>query len=100
MHMCGIACQQDAPLAIGRGLTSHVRESREPDGIVHSEISTVDGYECFTEIAQARLAAGFYFTLDQHNPRVHTIGRLVLADGMGASGVLTEAPRRLFGRMD
>jgi hypothetical protein len=43
MHVRGVAGQQDAPLAIRRGLPSHVGEPRDPGGTVDSEIGPVDG---------------------------------------------------------
>ena len=56
VHVRGVAGQQHAPVAVGRGLPGHVGEPRDPGGAVDPEVGPVDGDERLAEIAQGGLA--------------------------------------------
>ena len=56
--MRGVAGQQHAPVAVGRGLTRHVGEPGDPGGTVDPVIGPVDGDERLADIAQGGFAGG------------------------------------------
>jgi hypothetical protein len=58
MHVRRVAGQQDASVAIGRGLPRHVGEPGDPGGTVDPVIGPVDGDERLAEIAQRWFAGG------------------------------------------
>src|SRR5262249_35028583 len=98
MHMHGVADQQDPPVAVGCGLPGHVGESGERGGTMDPEIGSVNRDECLAALPQSGFAARLQFPLHQHAP--HPAAMLHLAYGMVTDGILTEAPRRLFGHLD
>ena len=110
VHMCGVAGQQDASVAVGRGLPGHIGEPGDPRGTVDSVVGAVDGDEPLAEIAQRRLVRGSDVRFGQHDPyrpalRVDdlTVADLVLhpADGMHAEGVVADAPSpAVLGQLD
>ena len=97
MDVRGVAGQQHAPVAVGRGLAGHVGEAGDPRGTVDSEVGAVDADQ---RVAERR--AGWArrrvhdLALGQHDPRSRAVLRL--ADGVDADGILVEAPRRLVGQ--
>ena len=56
--MCGVAGQQDPPVAVGRGLPGHIGEPGDPGGTVDPVVGPVDGDEPLAEIAQGGFARG------------------------------------------
>ena len=56
MHVRGVAGQQDASVAVGRGLPGHIGEPGDPGGTVDPVIGPVDGDERLAEIAQGGFA--------------------------------------------
>ena len=100
MHVRGVAGEQDAPVAIGRGLPGHVGEPRDPGGAVDPEVGAVDGDERLAEIAQRGLGGGCRIcSLGQHDP-ARGPPFSDSADGVDADGVAAEPPRRLLGHLD
>ena len=69
MHMRGVAGQQHAPVAVGRGLPGHVGEAGDPGGTVDPEIGAVDGDERLADIAQGGFAVDPTLPFGQHDPR-------------------------------
>ena len=73
MHVCGIASQQDPPLAIGSCLPSRIGESRNPSGAVDPEVGPVRGDEFLAEIAQCGFAGpaeALFGHEDPHRPPI------------------------------
>src|SRR5262249_36779205 len=68
MHVCGIASQQDASVAVGCGLPSHIVESGDPRGAVGPEVCPVNGGQRRTYIAQGWCTVGPRMSLGQHHP--------------------------------
>ena len=95
MHVRGVAGQQHASVAVGRGLPSHVGEPGDPGGTVDPVIGPVNGDERLADIAQRRFASRSDLRFGQHDPDRPAI--LHLADRMDADGVAggspTPAPR-------
>ena len=50
MHVCGVAREQYASLAVGRRLPGHVGETGDPRRAVHPVVRPVDGDECLADI--------------------------------------------------
>src|SRR5215467_10623429 len=98
MHVCRVAGEQVSSFAVGRGLASHVGESRDPRGTVDSEVLAVGRGERFTDIAQRWFVGGSYLSLGQHDAGPPSI--LHLCDRVRASRIVAEAPLRLFGPID
>ena len=82
MHVRGVAGQQDASLAVGRGLPRHVGEPGDPGGTVDPVIGPVDGDERLAEIAQGGFARGSDVLFGHHDPHRATIrvDHLAVAD--------------------
>ena len=68
MHVRGVAGQQDASVAVGRGLPGHVGEPGDPGRTVDPEVGPVDGDERLAEIAQGGFARGPEVRLGHHDP--------------------------------
>ena len=45
VHVCGVAGQKDASVAVGRGLPRHIGEPGDPGGAVDPVVGPVDGDE-------------------------------------------------------
>ena len=56
MHVCGIAGQQNASVAVGRGLPRHISEPRDPGGTVDPVVRPVDSDERLADITQRGFA--------------------------------------------
>jgi hypothetical protein len=100
MHVRGVAGQQDASVAVGRGLPGHIGEPGDRGGTVNPVIGPVDGDERLAEIAQGGFARGSDLLFGQHDPyrppiRVEhlAVADLILhpAEGMDAAGVAADA---------
>ena len=107
--MCGVAGEQDPPLAVGRGLPGRVGEPGDPGGAVDPVVGPVHGDESLAEVAQggfARRSGVRFGHHDLHRPLVRedhlTVADLVLhpADGVGADLVPADAQFRLPGHLD
>ncbi len=98
VHVRGVAGQEDASHAIGRGLPGHVGEPGDPRGVVDPEVGAVHGDERLAELAQGGLAAGPGLLLGRdHAERLPV---LHLVEAVDAGGVVTDARRRLLGQLD
>jgi hypothetical protein len=92
MHVRRVAGEEDASCAVGRRLTGHVREPRDPRGIVDPEVGAVDRDQRLAQIAQSRLAARPDPLLGDDAPHLAVLHRL---EGVDAGGVVAKSPRRL-----
>src|SRR5205807_8571917 len=52
VDMCGVACEQDAPGAVGGGLSRHVGEAGDRGGTVDPVVGTPYGGERLPQLAQ------------------------------------------------
>jgi hypothetical protein len=104
MHVCGVAGQQDASVAIGRGLPRHVGEPGDPGGTVDPVVGPVYGDERLADIAQGGFAGGSDLPFGHHDPYRPAIlvDHLAVADlvlhpteRVDAEGVAADAPFRL-----
>src|SRR5215212_11504110 len=96
MHMCGVAGQQHPPVAVSRGLPSHIGEPRDPGGTVDPVVGTPYGDQRLAEIAQGGFGRGsdvLFGNHDPYRPPIH-VDHLAVADlvlqpteGVDAEGV-------------
>ena len=100
VHVCGVAGQQDASVAVGRGLPRHIGEPGDPGGTVDPVVGPVDGDERLAEIAQGGFGRGSDVLLGHHDPHRAVVREddLAVADlvlhpteGMDAEGVVADA---------
>src|SRR5690348_9799729 len=76
MHVCSIARQKDAPLAIRRGLPGVVGKTGSPAQAVHAVVRSVGGDECLADVAQGGLAGVLDLAFGQDDPNpVSALGR-------------------------
>ena len=68
MHVCGVAGQQHASVAVGRGLPGHVGEPGDPGGTVDPVVGPVYGDQRLAEIAQGGFGRGSDVLLGHHHP--------------------------------
>jgi hypothetical protein len=108
VYVCGVACQQDPPLAVGRRLPGHIGEPGEEGGTVYPVIGPVDGDEPLAEIAQGGFGRGSDVLFGHHDPYRTplpvddlAVADLVLqlAEGMAAHGVVADAQFRFLGHL-
>src|SRR5258708_15199268 len=76
MHMCCIARQKDAPLAIRRRLPGVVRKTGSPAQAVHAVVRPVGGDECLADVLQGGLAGVLDLAFGQDDPNpICALGR-------------------------
>jgi len=98
MHVCGVACEQYASLAIGGRLPGHVGEPGDPGGAARPEVRPVGGDERLAEVLQGGLAGVFDLLLEQYDPvRPST---LLPVDGTDTTALGAHADLRLLVHLD
>src|SRR5687768_4160090 len=93
MHVRGVAGQQDAARAVGRGLSRHVGEAGEPPWIADSIVRPVYGDESLADVPQRRSVLASNLRLHQHHADEPA---LALAYRMLAACILVEPELRLL----
>src|ERR1041385_7505994 len=68
MHVCSIARQKNAPLAIRRRLPGVVRKTGSPAQAVHAMGRPVASGECLADVLQGGLAGGLSLVYDKDAP--------------------------------
>jgi hypothetical protein len=76
MHVCCIARQKDAPLAIRRRLPGVVRKTGSPAQAVYAVVGPVGGDECLADVLQGGLAGVLDLAFGQDDPNpISALGR-------------------------
>ena len=98
MHVCGVAGQQHASVAVGRGLPGHIGEPGDRGGTVDPVIGPIYGDERLAEIAQGGFGCGSDVLFGHQDADPPPI--LQPAEGMDSDGVAADAPfRRLLAQL-
>src|SRR3981081_400190 len=95
MHVRRVAGEQNPPVAVSRGLPSHVGEPRDPGGTVDAVVGPAYGDERLAEIAQGGFGRAPDISFRHHDAyrsnilvHDHAIADLVL---QSAEGIHTES---------
>src|ERR1700686_5135664 len=75
MHVCCVARQKDASLAIRRRLPGVVRKTGSPAQAVHAVVRPVSGDECLADVLQSGLAGVLDLAFGQDDPNPIALGR-------------------------
>ncbi len=98
MHVRGVAGEEHAPIAVARGLTGHVGETREPRRAAEAEVSSVERDERLAELARGRRVALLDLLLAEDD--ADALAVFVPAERVGAFRVAAHAEGRLLGHLD